>query len=209
MARLQNPTSKINNSDDIEVQVQARSLRALQDQLVNRHRQRSRIWGANVQPRKPWGSHDVKGCPKMTFQITGELPREPVHLRQLVVLTWKVPLRVVCRITSKDCCPAGAVSGLPALISLVPPNQYTDAWTALADDEAARENLTDINAGQTHRANLALRVSDQQFDVSADIPGVGYGDARYRGSDRARGGGRGGRGGGHAGSRRSRHGPTR
>lgn len=207
MARLQNPTSTIKVSDDDEVQ--ARSLRALQDQLVNRHCQRSRIRGANVQPRKPWVSDDVKGCPKMTFQRTGELLCEPVRLKQPVVLTSRVPLRVECRTTSKGCYPAGAVSELPDFISLVHPNQYTDAWTALANDEAARENLTDINAGQTHRASLAFKVSEQQFDKSADVHNVGHGDARYRGSDRARGGGRGGRGGGHAGSRRSRHGPTR
>ena len=79
----------------------------------------------------------------------------------------------------------------------------TAAWTELSNDDAAQDNLQDLNAGQTHRANLALRVLDERFNVSTDLHGIG------RGSDRGRGGGRGGRGGGHIGSRKGRHGPTR
>ena len=92
---------------------------------------------------------------------------------------------------------------------LVIPNQGTDAWTALANDDGARENLQDINAGQTHRANLTLRVSEQQSDEAADFFYRNSGDARCIRVDRARGGGRGGRGGGILGSRRGRVGPTR
>ena len=88
-------------------------------------------------------------------------------------------------------------------------NSSIDAWADLANDDGARENLQDINAGQTHRANLALRVSEQQFDDASDFLGRASGDARSHRVDRARGGGRGGRGGGIIGSRRGRVGPTR
>ena len=92
---------------------------------------------------------------------------------------------------------------------LLIPNQCVDAWEALANDDGARENLQDINAGQTHRANLTSRVSEQQPDDASDFPSRGSRDARSYQVDRARGGGRGGRGGGIIGGRRGRVGPMR
>ncbi|KAL8797327.1 MAG: hypothetical protein Q9195_000481 [Heterodermia aff. obscurata] len=86
---------------------------------------------------------------------------------------------------------------------------WSNAWTALANDDGARENLQDINAGQTHRANLTLRVSEQQSDDASDFLSRGSRDAGSHRVDRARGGGRGGRGGGIIGGRKGRVGPTR
>ena len=84
-----------------------------------------------------------------------------------------------------------------------------DAWTDLSNDDAAREALQDINAGQTHRANLAQRVAqpaDQQQNDGGDISNLVYRDSKSHRGGRGRGSGRGG---GHMGSRAGRHGPAR